>query len=271
MSTHNDLPPSNPAPRMPQDLQQRMQKAQLGPNRVPGLLVEAESQESNPPMIVWLHGRTANKELDPGRYLRLMRGGLSVCALDLPGHGDRFDSRLQHHEHVLDVILQMADELDEAVEEAVGMLGADPTRLGIGGMSAGGMVAASRLTRPHPYRCCVMEATTGSWGDQQERPMFDSRSPREIAQIDPLEHLEQWRPIPVLAVHCKADEWVDWNGQNRFLETLEGLDDGNGPIERMLFESTGTAHEHVGFGPHAAEAKQREVDFFARHLLRRLS
>gem|GEM_PF-665525 len=271
MNTHGDMPPSIPAPRMPSDLQQRMQKTVLGPDRVPGLLVSAETEERHPPMVVWLHGRTANKELDPGRYLRLMRAGISVCALDLPGHGDRFDAELQHHEHVLDVILRMVDELDDAVEEAASMLEADPTRLGIGGMSAGGMVAASRLTRPHPYCCCVMEATTGSWGDQQERPMFDARSPEEIAVIDPLEHLDEWKPIPVLAVHCKADQWVDWNGQNRFLQALESLDGGSGRIERMLFDSTGTAHEHVGFGPHAADAKQREVDFFARHLLRRLS
>jgi len=34
-----------------------------------------------------MHGRTANKELDPGRYLRLIRAGIAVCAIDLPGHG----------------------------------------------------------------------------------------------------------------------------------------------------------------------------------------
>lgn len=268
---HSQGEPSNPAIRLPRDLQQRMQLARVGPSGVPALLISAESDEPTPPMVVWLHGRTANKELDPGRYLRLMRSGMSICALDLPGHGDRYDETLQHHDHVLDVILQMVDELDEAVNEAASILGADPTRLGIGGMSAGGMVIASRLTRPHPYSCCVLEATTGSWADQRQRPMFINRTSEEIQALDPLHHLELWRPIPILAVHCIADEWVDWTGQCRFLDALDAPNDPGGAVERLLFKSTGALNEHVGFGPHSAEVKERERDFFARHLLGGLS
>jgi len=262
---------SNPGLRLPRDLQQRLQLARVGPTGVPALLVSAESDEPNPPMVVWLHGRTASKELDPGRYLRLMRSGLSVCALDLPGHGERFDETLQHHDHVLDVILRMEDELDAAVDEAASILEADPARLGIGGMSAGGMVTALRLTRPHPYSCCVLEATTGSWEDQRRRPMFINRSSEELQAIDPLHHLDQWRPIPLLAVHCIADQWVDWIGQCRFLDALDALGDSPDPVQRLLFETTGAPHEHVGFGPHSAEVKERERDFFARYLLGGLS
>jgi len=257
-------------PRLPQDLQRRMQRTRVGKS-VPALLIEAEGGEPSPPMVVWLHGRTASKELDPGRYLRLMRRGISICALDLPGHGERLEPSLQSPERVLDVILRMVDELDAAVSESVERLGADASRLGIGGMSAGGMVIASRLTRPHPYRCCVLEATTGSWLDQRSRPMFSSRSVDELRNLDPINNLDSWRPIPILAAHCRADEWVPWIGQERFLDTVEALAPHPGTVERVLYDRTGAPHEHVGFGSHSADVKERELEFFARNLLGDLS
>ena len=50
------------------------------------------------PVVLWMHGRTANKELDPGRYLRWIRAGFAACALDLPGHGERAAPELQASE-----------------------------------------------------------------------------------------------------------------------------------------------------------------------------
>ena len=47
------------------------------------------------PTLIWMHGRTASKELDPGRYLRLAREGIGTIALDLPGHGGREDLAMQ--------------------------------------------------------------------------------------------------------------------------------------------------------------------------------
>ena len=57
---------------------------------VPCLLVRGN--DAPRPFLFWIHGRTADKELDPGRYLRYMRRGLNICAVDLPGHGGRFDA-----------------------------------------------------------------------------------------------------------------------------------------------------------------------------------
>ncbi|MBT4768842.1 MAG: hypothetical protein HOO04_10850, partial [Phycisphaerae bacterium] len=69
---------------------------------VPTLLIQAEEvNTAPPPLLLWIHGRTAFKELDPGRYLRLMRRGISVCAIDLPGHGERLDPRLHKPAHIM--------------------------------------------------------------------------------------------------------------------------------------------------------------------------
>ncbi|MDX9911838.1 MAG: acetylxylan esterase [Phycisphaerales bacterium] len=129
------------------------------------------------PMVLWLHGRTAYKELDPGRYLRWLRAGLGLCAIDLPGHGERDDAspEMQKPARTLEVIARSIGEIDGVVREltrdgfarAHAIDGAtdgpvfDAERLAIGGMSLGGMIALRRLCDPHPFRCAAVEATTG--------------------------------------------------------------------------------------------------------------
>ena len=64
------------------------------------------------PVLFWMHGRTANKELDPGRFLRLVRAGIATVSLDLPGHGAREDIALQQPERTLEFVDKMAGEID---------------------------------------------------------------------------------------------------------------------------------------------------------------
>ncbi|MCH8858659.1 MAG: hypothetical protein IID54_03665, partial [Proteobacteria bacterium] len=67
------------------------------------------------PVVIWMHGRSVNKELDPGHYLRWLRaarGGIATCALDLPGHGERFIEAFQGPAHTLEVVRQAASEID---------------------------------------------------------------------------------------------------------------------------------------------------------------
>jgi len=231
------------------------------------LLVRAEVEDANPPMLVWLHGRTAYKELDPGRYLRLMRLGVAICAIDLPGHGQRFCEAMQSPAAVLDVVEHMAGELDEAVEAAAATLGADKRRIALGGMSAGGMVAILRATRPHDYAALCLEATSGAWSGL---PMTAAALPPTRARIraaDPMGHLDRWRPIPVLALHARYDEWIPQAAQWAFLDAIEAL----GPpslIERVRYDRTGAEAEHAGFGSCAADAKERLCRFLARTLLK---
>src|SRR5262245_11172372 len=96
-------PPASPAQRpipiiaamierfsqMPSALRANARWQRLGPSDIPALLVHPDWNSGQPaPMVLWMHGRTVNKELDPGRYLRWMRAGIGACAVDLPGHGE---------------------------------------------------------------------------------------------------------------------------------------------------------------------------------------
>jgi len=73
--------------RLPSSLASRAKSVRFGD--VPALLAHPD-WETPAPVVLWMHGRTVSKELDPGRYLRWVRAGIAACAVDLPGHGERF-------------------------------------------------------------------------------------------------------------------------------------------------------------------------------------
>ena len=79
------------------------------------------------PIVIWMHGARALKELDAGRYLRWLRASgprgerIAACAVDLPGHGERYDRELQHPRATIRVLRQMLGEIDQVLE-----LPADP-------------------------------------------------------------------------------------------------------------------------------------------------
>ena len=251
---------------LPTYLRQRATWTVLG-DHIPALVAHPDrASGSAVPVVIWMHGRTVTKEIDPGRYLRWLRAGIGVCALDLPGHGERYDAALQHPDRTLDVVLQMSDELDLVVDAVRSDPGFDHDRIGIGGMSAGGMATIRRLTRDHPFVACSLEATTGSWHHQREREMFEHLAEARLAELDPIRHLEGWREIPVQAIHSRLDEWVDYAGQAAFIDALRARYAAPELIDFVSYDRTGAPYEHAGFGTLAADAKERQRDFFARHL-----
>src|SRR5262245_21917996 len=125
--------------RFPAYLAERSRSVRLA-GEIPALLAHPD-WERPAPAVVWLHGRTVNKELDPGRYLRWIRAGIAACAIDLPGHGERFEERMQAPSASLELFERTIPEIDRTVEALADpeYRGAfDRERLAIGGMSAGG-------------------------------------------------------------------------------------------------------------------------------------
>lgn len=233
------------------------------------MLVHPDWDADQPaPTVIWMHGRTANKELDPGRYLRWLRHdpGIAACAVDLPGHGERLDETLQDPSRTLDVVVQMAEEIDAIVTALADYGVFDLDRLAIGGMSAGGMAALVRLCREHSFKCAAVEATSGSWMHQQQREMFRHFDEDEINRLNPIEHLDTWREIPLLAIHSVGDEWMNIDGQRAFINALRERYTDPDLVSLVEYEQTGAPYEHVGFGKRAAAAKNRQLAFLSTHL-----
>lgn len=229
------------------------------------------------PAVLWMHGRSVNKELDPGRYLRWVRAGIGAIALDLPGHGERYEVSFQGPARTIELIAQARDEVD-GVLHSVRELGVfDMSRLLIGGMSAGGMVTLSRLCQPHPFIGACVEGTTGNLRDLYNprdgmpgRPWPVKHDPSEIARVDPIEQLDGFEPLPLLALHNEGDEMVPIAGQRVFLEALRSHYAARGAdpawVELHTFSDTGAPQEHAGFGKYANDAKNLQLAFIKRVL-----
>jgi len=213
------------------------------------------------PWVLWYHGRAANKELDSGRYLRWLRGGMACVAIDLPGHGERLDPPLQEPRRVLEVVRHAEREIDAIVGSVRRLDGFDPDRVGLGGMSAGGMVSMLRLCRTHAFMGALFESTTGDWSDGVAGADWPSDLVRALSPID---HLSAWREIPVLAIHSELDQWVPIGSQRRFLDALRARAAHPELINMLAFESTGAPFEHSGFGRMGGLAKDAGTDFWSR-------
>jgi dienelactone hydrolase len=228
--------------------------------------------------MLWMHGRTVSKELDPGRYLRWVRAGIAAVALDLPGHGQRSLDGWQGSERTLEAVQQMASEIDAVLSALAATTlshGLDLSRCGIGGMSAGGMATLIRLCTPHRFRVASVESTAGDFQRMAASTAFATRGGRDpsmslLQQLDPMSHLQHWRPIPLLALHSEADAWVPVQAMRGFIEELQrrGVAAGLSPEHILLhtWPTTGAPNEHAGFGKVSHEAKNIQTDFLVRHL-----
>lgn len=284
MSDHAEIARSRVA-QFPSALVARSRLTRLASD-IPALVIHPD-WTSPAPLVLWFHGRTAYKELDSGRYLRWIRAGIAACAIDLPGHGERTQPGRQEPTETLGVLEQAIAEIDSIVDalrapEYRGVL--DTSRIAIGGMSAGGMIALRRLCDTHPFRCATVEATTG-WleglyfpdrveavlGPGAGRHTWSAdHSPEKVARLDTLTSLESFRPIPLLAQHARGDRIVPHVVQSHFIDMLraryrtKGVDDGL--VEFQTWEQTGAPEEHIGFGRVTPEARAGQLRFLTRWL-----
>lgn len=252
--------------QLPSSLQRASRMLRLGDD-VPALVAHPD-WETPAPAVIWMHGRTVYKELDPGRYLRWVRAGIAAVALDLPGHGERLD-REHHKAHkTVETIAQMVGEIDGVVASLRELGVIDLSLLAIGGMSAGGMVTLRRLCDPHPFIAASVECTTGDLaglyfsGDKKWDVEHD---PAAVARVDPSAHLGGFEPIPVLALQNELDEMIPISLQRGFLERLraryEGVGADPGLVRLHTFPETGAPQEHAGFGRLSNEAKGLQLEF----------
>jgi len=261
---------------LPRSLIEKSRITRLGAD-VPALVAHPGGGEPCP-WVLWLHGRTVYKELDPGRYARWVRAGIGAVAIDLPGHGQRFEEGAHAPERTVEIVSRALGEIDGVLDDVRSLGMFDMDRAAMGGMSAGGMVTLRRLCDPHPFVAATVEGTSGDLtrlyfpeaGDPDTGIARAAHDPVEVERIDPSAHLDGFEPIPLLALHTTGDEMVPFEVQNRFLDRLRGHYERRGAdpsmVELESFENTGAPGEHAGFGKDASRAKDTQLAFLSRVL-----
>ncbi|MCE9618900.1 MAG: alpha/beta fold hydrolase [Planctomycetes bacterium] len=257
------------ATTLPRSLLAQSRVLRLGPSRTPALLIHPRfdrasgSSAGSAPYLFWMHGRTAQKELDSGRYLRLLRAGIATVAIDLPGHGERAQSELQTSERSLEVVESMLGELPGVLEVLKQFPEFDSSRCAIGGFSLGAMTALAAMCRPHPFKAALIEASSGDWSQ-----LVSARhDPGRAAKFEPLRHLDSWKPTPLLALHAAGDQMVAVGPQRDFIAEIRRRTPASLPVIWHEFGPTGAPAEHIGFGTCAAEAKTLGTKFLVEQLL----
>ncbi len=253
---------SGPSSPMPKSLRAHARWERLA--GVPALLVHPDAPGTPPqprPTLLWMHGRTAHKEMDNGRYLRLLRAGIASVALDLPGHGERADHSMQTPERTMTVIDAALRELPAVRQALSAEQGFRMDRVAVGGMSLGGMVALASVCRGPAWQAALVEATTGDWTHLAGA----AHDPALANALEPARHLDRWQPLPLLALHAELDEWIRIEWQRGFLQRVRAVN-GDAPVDLTAFPRTGAPHEHVGFGSFGPQAKDAGTQFLVRHL-----
>lgn len=263
--------------KLPASLAERARTVRLRPGDIPALMCHPDWL-TPAPTVVWMHGRTAYKELDSGRYARWLKSGIAAVSIDLPGHGERAaPGDLEGAPETLTVLAQLIKEIDlvvEALADPIWQGVFDLDRLGIGGMSLGGMATLRRLCDPHDFKCAAVECTTGDlWAlyrPEGPRPWGQTFDQSSVEPLDALPRLAALKPIPLLALHCEADRIVPWAIQHGFLNKLRehyrtvGADPTL--VEWKTWPTTGAPEEHSGFGRVSNEAKNAQTEFLTRRL-----
>ena len=256
------------ATTLPRSLLAQSRVMPLGAGATPTLLIhphfdkQAEKPLEPAPFLLWLHGRTAQKELDSGRYLRLSRAGIATVALDLPCHGERAVPEKQTSEFSLEVIEQVLGEIPGVLEALKQFPEFDQSRCAIGGFSLGGMAALAALCQPHSFRAALIEATSGDWSEMASA----KHDPVRAQHLEPLRHLDSWKPLALMALHASEDQMVPVTPQRAFIEKIRARTPANISVVWEEFEHTGATMEHIGFGLFSAHAKTVGTKFLLDHL-----
>lgn len=233
-----------------------------------GILVRPTGEGPFPAIV---YARGGNREygrllfLDVMRMMAVARGGYVVLGFDYRGEGES--------EGTPELAAGDVDDVLAAVGALEHWRDADTTRLGLIGVSRGGLTAAWALTRTAAFDAVVFLAPDLDLEDTaRRRPAMDSAvyalsvpghagdRAAALRGASPLHAVHRMEQAPLLVIHGAADARVHPGVSLEFSRLL---------LERdwrhrfLLLE--GGSHDLIS---HAAEVRRAVDDWFARHVLR---
>lgn len=183
------------------------------------------------PVIVSLHGLSGSKrDIDPDVSAYVTSRGVTLVTLDAYMHGERapasgFDLDAYREPGIfVDLFAHTAHD----VVAAVAQLDEDPAvgRIGLRGGSVGGFIVLTAIGLGADAVAVLSVCGGADWANTFMR--VDSYTPtqltlQQVAEADPILHLDRFPPKPLLLIHGMYDEVVPIAGHRHLFDALAPL------------------------------------------------
>lgn len=242
--------------------------------QVPVLEVFSQDSVGKKPLVILIHGWGGRKEDMLTIAYHLARGELFVVSIDAVGHGERALNEPWTWSSILTILGGTATDVMRVAEAYSGHPLADASRLGVSGLSMGGIITFQVLTSGNgkPKAAVPMIATPDLLSLRHARNsehIYEMLgiTPDVLLQNGTLQVLQQMQPL------SRADQMIGIP-----VLMLNGVDDPLIPIEdvRAFYEKTRPLYpnieafqliEYPGVGHFVtAEMEEEALRWFRRYL-----
>ncbi len=197
------------------------------------------------PVIIFAHGLNCSKDEFAARLPLLAEAGFLVFAIDDYLHGERREpsvfpdksADLKASQAIWvhqTCVSHTGRDMSSIMDHLGDWPGADPSRVGVAGMSMGAVTALVAAARDRRIAAAVsLCGATDSWWDVTKTPpgpeqdaMRQSYSPRLrqlVNSLDPMQHLATYPPKAVLLLSGKRDHFIDYRSVETFVERLRAV------------------------------------------------
>lgn len=190
------------------------------------------------PLIFFIHGITKNRFL--GVYdigIELSRRGYVVCCIDSFLHGERTTDEFQSlpykqkEKYASDIIFQNTKDIEKLINYFSEFEYVDTDKIGITGISLGGMTSAFALSQIPDIKVACMMIATANLVDlvNFNFPGFLDQSPDKKAlmtKINPTNNVDKFSNKPLLMLNGSLDKRIPIElVRNAFEEIKQGYTD----------------------------------------------
>ena len=246
-------------------------------NQIPVLhVVKKEEQESELPLVIFIHGFTSAKENNLHYAYLLAEKGFRVLLPDTIYHGEREQTFSEEKltTHFWEIVIQTIAEINTLKDHYVQVGLADEMRIGLVGTSMGGIVTLGALKQYPWIKVAVSLMGTPSYEqfsywqlDQMKRhgitiPFTDEQIANQLMILrdyDLSNHPKALMNRPVMFWHAKNDPMVPYSLTFQFYQSI--LPDYEKNPENLVFISDERAGHKV-----SREGLKATVEWFIKYL-----
>jgi uncharacterized protein len=182
---------------------------------VPALIARLSSARLPLPAVLWFHGFTAGKDVHRPELATLAEAGFLAVGIDAAGHGERrlpdFEERFsgprdKTEPEVYALVAETVAEVPGIIDLLCGAGLADEERIGVVGVSMGGMITYGAIAADRRIRAAVALLASPEWPHPES----------------PHREIERFFPTALLSITAGRDENVPPAAARAFHAELEG-------------------------------------------------